>query len=84
MKKKMISVVTVTDRSFLALAAGVDHYAGEAFVPSRETMDGNTYFGVTEGDQAALIVNRVLAEEKLKTADGRYYVEDAVVGKKNI
>ena len=51
------------------------------YAPSRETMDGNTYFGVTEGDQAALIVNRVLAEEKLKTADGRYYVEDAVVGK---
>ena len=81
MKKKMISVVTVTGVIFLVLAVGVITMLVKRYVPSRETMDGNTYFGVTEGDQAALIVNRVLAEEKLKTADGRYYVEDAVVGK---
>ena len=81
MKKKMISVVTVTGLIFLVLAAGVITMLVKRYAPSRETMDGNTYFGVTEGDQAALIVNRVLAEEKLKTADGRYYVEDAVVGK---
>lgn len=81
MKKKMISVVTVTGLIFLVLAVGVITMLVKRYVPSRETMDGNTYFGVTEGDQAALIVNRVLAEEKLKIADGRYYVEDAVVGK---
>lgn len=81
MKKKMISVVTVIGLIFLVLAVGVITMLVKRYVPSRETMDGNTYFGVTEGDQAALIVNRVLAEEKLKTADGRYYVEDAVVGK---
>lgn len=81
MKKKMISVVTVTGLIFLVLAVGVITMLVKRYVPSRETMDGNTYFGVTEGDQAALIVNRVLSEEKLKTADGRYYVEDAVVGK---
>lgn len=81
MKKKMISVVTVTGLIFLVLAVGVITMLVKRYVPSRETMDGNTYFGVTEGDQAALIVNRVLAEEKLKTADGRYYAEDAVVGK---
>lgn len=81
MKKKMISVVTVTGLIFLVLAVGAITMLVKRYVPSRETMDGNTYFGVTEGDQAALIVNRVLAEEKLKTADGRYYVEDAVVGK---
>lgn len=81
MKKKMISIVTVTGLIFLVLAAGVITMLVKRYAPSRETMDGNTYFGVTEGDQAALIVNRVLAEEKLKTADGRYYVEDAVVGK---
>ena len=81
MKKKMISVVTVTGLIFLVLAVGVITMLVKRYVPSRETMDGNTYIGVTEGDQAALIVNRVLAEEKLKTADGRYYVEDAVVGK---
>ena len=81
MKKKMISVVTVTGLIFLVLAVGVITMLVKRYVPSRETMDGNTYFGVTEGDQAALIVNRVLAEEKLKTADDRYYVEDAVVGK---
>lgn len=81
MKKKMISIVTVTGLIFLVLAVGVITMLVKRYVPSRETMDGNTYFGVTEGDQAALIVNRVLAEEKLKTADGRYYVEDAVVGK---
>ena len=80
MKKKMISVVTVTGLIFLVLAVGVITMLVKRYVPSRETMDGNTYFGVTEGE-AALIVNRVLAEEKLKTADGRYYVEDAVVGK---
>lgn len=81
MKKKMISIVTVIGLIFLVLAAGVITMLVKRYAPSRETMDGNTYFGVTEEDQAALIVNRVLAEEKLKIADGRYYVEDAVVGK---
>lgn len=81
MKKKMISIVTVIGLIFLVLAAGVITMLVKRYAPSRETMDGNTYFGVTEEDQAALIVNRVLAEEKLKVADGRYYVEDAVVGK---
>lgn len=51
------------------------------YAPSTEKMDSAAYFGLSEADQAALIADQILAEEKVKIMDGRYYVEDSVVGK---
>ena len=81
MKKKMISVLTVTGLIFLVLAAGIITMFVKRYAPSKEMMDQKEYFGLTQEDQAALVVNQELKEEKLKVIDGRYYVEDDVVGK---
>lgn len=81
MKKKMISVLTVTGLIFLVLAAGIITMFVKRYAPSKEMMDQKEYFGLTQDDQAALVVNNELKEEKLKIMDGRYYVEDDVVGK---
>lgn len=81
MKKKMISILTVLGLIILVLTAGVLTVLVKKYAPSKETMDAGEYFGLSGEDQAALIVNRELKEEKVKIMDGRYYVEDAVVGK---
>lgn len=81
MKKKMISTLVVIGLIILVLAAGVISMLVKRYSPSKETMDSAEYFQLTGEDQAALIVNHVVAEEKLKVIDGRYYVEDSVVGK---
>lgn len=81
MKKKILPVLTVLCLIVLVLAAGVITMLIKRYAPSKEKMDGEEYFQITEADEAALIVNNVLEEEKVKVIDGRYYVEDAVVGK---
>lgn len=81
MKKKILPVLTVLCLIVLVLAAGVITMLIKRYAPSKEKMDGEEYFQITGTDEAALIVNNVLEEEKVKVIDGRYYVEDAVVGK---
>lgn len=81
MKKKLLPVLTVLCLIVLVLAAGVITLLIKRYSPSKEKMDGTEYFQLAGTDEAALIVNQELAEEKVKIIDGRYYVEDAVVGK---
>ena len=71
----------MTGLIFLVLAAGIITMFVKRYAPSKEMMDQKEYFGLTQEDQAALVVNQELKEEKLKVTDGRYYVEDDVVGK---
>ena len=66
MKKKMISVLTVTGLIFLVLAAGIITMFVKRYAPSKEMMDQKEYFGLTQDDQAALVVNNELKEEKKK------------------
>ena len=81
MKKKVLPVLTVLCLIILVIASGVITLLIKRYSPSKEKMDGTEYFQLAGTDEAALIVNRELAEEKVKVIDGRYYVEDAVVGK---
>lgn len=81
MKKKMMPVLTVIGLIILVLLAGVITMAVKRYSPSKEKMDGKEYFRLNGEDEAALVVDKELAEEKVKMIDGRYYVEDAVVGK---
>lgn len=81
MKKKLLPVLTVLCLIVLVLAAGVITLLIKRYSPSKEKMDGMEYFQLTGANEAALIVNRELAEEKVKIIDGRYYIEDTVVGK---
>ena len=81
MKKKLLPVLTVFCLVILVLAAGVITFLIKKYTPSGEMMDGESYFQIQKNDEAALIVNRTVEEEKVKIIDGRYYVEDTVVGK---
>lgn len=81
MKKKLTPVLTVCCLIVLVLAVGMITLLLKRYAPSKEKMDGAQYFQIEGEDEAALVVNHVPAEEKVKIIDGRYYVEDAVVGK---
>ena len=81
MKKKLLPVLTVFCLVVLVLAAGVITFLIKKYTPSDEMLDGESYFQIQKNDEAALIVNRTVEEEKVKIIDGRYYVADTVVGK---
>lgn len=81
MKRKIMPVLVVLVLILIVLAAGAGTFLAKRFAPSRERIEPEEYFGLTSTDEAALIVNRELAEEKAKIIDGRYYLADSVVGK---
>ena len=81
MKKKLLPVLTVLCLIILVIGVGMVTLLIKRYAPSKEKMDGAEYFQVTGEDEAALIVNRTVTGEKVKIIDGRYYMENAVVGK---
>lgn len=81
MKKKLLPVLTVLCLIILVIGVGMVTLLIKRYAPSKEKMDGAEYFQVTGEDEAALIVNRTVTGEKVKIIDGRYYVENVVVGK---
>lgn len=81
MKKKLLPVLTVLCLIILVIGVGMVTLLIKRYAPSKEKMDGAEYFQVTGEDEAALVVNRTVTGEKVKIIDGRYYVENAVVGK---
>ena len=64
----------------LVAAAGIGTALIRRYMPSGEKMDGSEYFSLNDSSEAALVVNRELKEEKAKIIDGRYYIENTVVG----
>ena len=44
------------------------------YSPSKEMMDGNEYFGLSDDDSMAVIMNDELLEDKAKFVDGRVYL----------
>ena len=44
------------------------------YSPSKEMMDGNEYFGLSDDDSMAVIMNNELLEDKAKFIDGRVYL----------
>lgn len=81
MKKKILPVLVVMCLIVLVAVFGVASFIIKKYTPSREKMDSAEYFQLTSTDEAALIVDHVLSEEKVKIIDGRYYIEDTAVGK---
>ena len=64
----------------LVAAAGIGTALIRRYMPSGEKMDGSEYFSLNDSSETALVVNRELKEEKAKIIDGRYYIENTVVG----
>ena len=80
MRKKLLPVLTVFCLIILVIGVGMITLLIKRYAPSKEKMDGAEYFQLTGEDEAALIVNHAATGEKVKIIDGRYYVENAVVG----
>lgn len=80
MKRRISPVLLVLILIVLVSAAGIGTALIRRYAPSNEKMDGSEYFSLDGSDEAALVVNRELKEEKVKIIDGRYYLKDTVVG----
>lgn len=81
MKKKLTTILTVLLLIFFVLTVGLATMLVKRYMPSKDRMDGQEYFNLENENEAALVVNHNLEEEKVLVLDGRYYVEDTVVGK---
>ena len=81
MKRRISPVLLVLILIVLVAAAGIGTALIRRYMPSGEKMDGSEYFSLNDSSEAALVVNRELKEEKAKIIDGRYYIENTVVGK---
>ena len=80
MKKKITPVGLVVVLIFLVICVGILSIFIKKYTPSGKTIDGKTYFQLTGDDEVGLVVNHELEDAKVKIVDGRYYVEDSVVG----
>lgn len=80
MKRRISPVLLVLILIVLVAAAGIGTALIRRYMPSGEKMDGSEYFSLNDSSEAALVVNRELKEEKAKIIDGRYYIENTVVG----
>lgn len=80
MKRRISPVLLVLILIVLVAAAGIGTALIRRYMPSGEKMDGSEYFSLNDSSKAALVVNRELKEEKAKIIDGRYYIENTVVG----
>lgn len=80
MKRRISPVLLVLILIVLVAAAGIGTALIRRYMPSGEKMDGSEYFSLNDSSEAALVVNRELEEEKAKIIDGRYYIENTVVG----
>lgn len=81
MKKQMLPILVVLCLILLVAGAGAVSFVINRYSPSRERMEANAYYQLTSSEDAALVVNQEILDEKAKIMDGRFYVEDAVVGK---
>jgi spore germination protein YaaH len=56
-------------------AIGIGSFFINRYAPTEEEMDRGEYYGLTSEDQAALIVNDQLLEEKAIVSDGEIYID---------
>ena len=80
MKRRISPVLLVLILIVLVAAAGIGTALIRRYMPSGEKMDGSEYFSLNDSSETALVVNRELKEKKAKIIDGRYYIENTVVG----
>lgn len=81
MKRKIMPILVVLLLILIVTGVGAGTFLVRRYAPSKERVEPEAYFGVNGTEEAALIVNRELVEEKVKKIDGRYYLANSVVGK---
>ena len=72
--KKAIPVIIAVVLIFAIVAITFGMKVVERFSYSEERMDLNAYFGLTADDEAALVINDEIREEKGTVRDGRCYL----------
>ena len=77
MKKKKSPVKVVVPLILAVAAAGVGYKVVNRYIPSKEVMDGNKYFGTSGGEDAAVVLPDRLEQGKALVKDGTAYVEYA-------
>lgn len=77
MKKKKSPVKVVVPLILAVAAAGVGYKVVNRYIPSKEVMDGNEYFGTFGGEDAAVVLPDRLEQGKALVKDGTAYVEYA-------
>ena len=77
MKKKKSPVKVVVPLILAVAAAGVGYKVVNRYIPSKEVMDGNEYFGTSGGEDAAVVLPDRLEQGKALVKDGTAYVEYA-------
>ena len=73
--KKAIPVIIAVALIFVIVAITFGRKAVEHFSYSKERMDLNGYFGLEASDEAALVLNDEILEEKGVIKDGRCYLD---------
>lgn len=81
MKKKHMPVVVVCALIFLVAVVGVISYAVSRYLPTRERMDLNEYYGQVAEDEAAIILGTRILESRAAMGADQVYLPIDVVNK---
>ena len=81
MKKKHMPAVVVCALIFLVAVVGVISFAVSRYMPTRERMDLNEYYGQTEEDEAAIILGTRILESRAAKSGEEVYLPIDVVNK---
>lgn len=79
MKKKLVPILAAVVLILIVAAIGIITSIVKKYTPTDEKMAPNDYFGVAEGEQAALILQNQLVEDKGLIKDGVVYLGYSVV-----
>lgn len=81
MKKKHMPVVVVCALIFLVAVIGLISYVVSRYLPAREQMDLNEYYGQVAEDEAAIILGTRMLESRAAMGDEEVYLPIDVVNK---
>ncbi|MGI6007558.1 MAG: glycosyl hydrolase family 18 protein [Ruminococcus sp.] len=81
MKRRISPVLIVLLLIILVAIAGGLSLVISRYLPGKEKMDSNQYFGLSEDDEAALILDQDILEAKGRLIDGEIYIDEDTVSR---
>lgn len=79
--KRLIPVLTAIVLIIIILAASMGTKLFERYTYSSEKADLRAYYGLTQDNQAAIVMGNEILEEKAQVKDGEYYLPYDIVSK---
>ena len=77
----MSPILIVIALIIVVIIAGAITFITNRYKPSTKMADSSQYFGELAADEAALVVNGTILEDKAKIIDGKAYLSDDTVGR---